>query len=83
MRAIVAYLVAACCLTANAFSGHIGRNHHLSLMGRGISSNVQVLASPQTEETDVEVVARRITVKGDVQGGYYRSCVLNEVSTRN
>jgi hypothetical protein len=27
-----------------------------------------------------EVIARRIIVKGDVQGGYYRSCVLNEVS---
>lgn len=26
-----------------------------------------------------EIVARRIIVKGDVQGGYYRSCVLNEV----
>jgi len=26
-----------------------------------------------------EVVAKRITVKGDVQGGYYRSCVKNEV----
>mmetsp|Transcript_127530 Transcript_127530/g.366885 ORF Transcript_127530/g.366885 Transcript_127530/m.366885 type:complete len:143 (+) Transcript_127530:109-537(+) len=25
-----------------------------------------------------EIVARRIIVKGDVQGGYYRSCVLNE-----
>lgn len=30
------------------------------------------------EDAD-EVVARRIIVKGDVQGGYYRSCVLNEV----
>ena len=28
---------------------------------------------------DEIVVARRIIVKGDVQGGYYRSCVLNEV----
>ena len=26
-----------------------------------------------------EIVARRIIVRGDVQGGYYRSCVLNEV----
>jgi len=26
-----------------------------------------------------ELVARRIVVTGDVQGGYYRSCVLNEV----
>ena len=26
-----------------------------------------------------ELVARRITVVGDVQGGYYRACVKNEV----
>ena len=26
-----------------------------------------------------ELIARRIVVEGDVQGGYYRSCVLNEV----
>ena len=26
-----------------------------------------------------EIIARRIIVIGDVQGGYYRSCVLNEV----
>ena len=31
---------------------------------------------------DDDIVACRIVVKGDVQGGYYRSCVLNEVSTR-
>jgi hypothetical protein len=27
-----------------------------------------------------ELIARRIVVEGDVQGGYYRSCVLNEVN---
>ena len=26
-----------------------------------------------------EVVGRRIKMKGDVNGGYFRSCVLNEV----
>ena len=30
---------------------------------------------------DQDIVARRIIVTGSVQGGYYRSCVLNEVST--
>lgn len=34
-------------------------------------------AEGKTVDPD-EIVARRITVKGDVQGGYYRSCVLNE-----
>lgn len=28
-----------------------------------------------------EIIAKRIIVKGNVQGGYYRSCVLNEVRT--
>ena len=27
-----------------------------------------------------EVIARKIIVRGDVDGGYYRSCVKNEVS---
>ena len=31
------------------------------------------------DDDEEEIVARRIVVTGDVQGGYYRSCVLNEV----
>lgn len=31
-----------------------------------------------SENLDNELVARRIIVSGDVHGGYYRSCVLNE-----
>ena len=42
------------------------------------SHNVQVFAGDESNDPD-EIVARRIIVKGDVQGGYYRSCVLNEV----
>mmetsp|Transcript_26876 Transcript_26876/g.50320 ORF Transcript_26876/g.50320 Transcript_26876/m.50320 type:complete len:173 (-) Transcript_26876:160-678(-) len=34
--------------------------------------------SSQAENDPNEIVARRIVVTGDVQGGYYRSCVLNE-----
>jgi acylphosphatase len=30
------------------------------------------------ESISNEIVARRVIVQGDVQGGYYRSCVLNE-----
>lgn len=26
-----------------------------------------------------DIIAKRIIVTGDVQGGYYRSCILNEV----
>ena len=43
-----------------------------------------VYAEPKEKSGDPdEIVARRIIVKGDVQGGYYRSCVLNEVGCRS
>ena len=31
-------------------------------------------------DDEPDIIAKRIVVSGDVQGGYYRSCVLNEVS---
>lgn len=34
--------------------------------------------STEASHKDNEFVAKRIIVKGDVQGGYYRACVLNE-----
>ena len=51
------------------------------------SSSTSHQQQPQRQETPNggegadanEIVARRIVVVGDVQGGYYRSCVLNEV----
>lgn len=43
------------------------------------SFGFQVAASDSSTETDPnEIIARRIFVEGDVQGGYYRSCVRNE-----
>lgn len=37
-----------------------------------------------TKEGDPsEVIAKRIVVTGDVQGGYYRACVKNEVRGEN
>lgn len=49
----------------------------------GHSSQQQLLtlsaaSGPNSADAD-EVIARRIVVTGDVQGGYYRSCVRNEV----
>lgn len=35
-------------------------------------------ASAAAEEGDNELVAKRLVVSGDVQGGYVRACVLNE-----
>jgi hypothetical protein len=40
---------------------------------------VLALSSDAAGGDPSEIVAKRITVKGDVQGGYYRACVRNEV----
>ncbi|GAX22996.1 hypothetical protein FisN_15Hh107 [Fistulifera solaris] len=40
---------------------------------------VKLLAASDSTSADAdEIIARRILVTGDVQGGYYRSCVRNE-----
>ena len=39
------------------------------------------IASESADDHDPnDIIARRIIVTGDVQGGYYRSCVRNEAS---
>jgi acylphosphatase len=38
----------------------------------------QFMTTNGSEGEDQDIIARRIVVTGDVQGGYYRSCVLNE-----
>ena len=44
----------------------------------------RVSAESGTGETDPkEIIARRIIVEGDVEGGYYRSCVRNEVGNQH
>ena len=44
-------------------------------------STERVRTNLAAEVDNNEIVGRRILVKGDVNGGYYRSCVLNEVSS--
>eukprot|EP00978_Attheya_sp_CCMP212_P007654 scaffold17766_cov54-Attheya_sp.AAC.4 len=41
------------------------------------SSSTLSMSSSSPDESN-EIVARKIIVSGDVMGGYYRSCVLNE-----
>jgi acylphosphatase len=43
----------------------------------GISANAKANEGKDDDDDD-DVVAKRIIVKGDVQGGYVRACVLNE-----
>jgi hypothetical protein len=49
-------------------------------MTGSVPRSLVVVSEANGDEHDAsEVIARRITLKGAVQGGYYRSCVLNEV----
>jgi hypothetical protein len=50
-----------------------------TVIGSMPRSLVVVSEANGDEHDATEVIARRITLKGAVQGGYYRSCVLNEV----
>ena len=44
------------------------------------SKGMPTLFMTNDEQDPNETVARRIIVTGDVDGGYYRTCVINEVS---
>ena len=57
--------------TTRTFSSAVVRPH--------ASTTTRLALSAKEEEDEDELIARRIVVEGDVQGGYYRSCVLNEV----
>lgn len=78
MRTTIVYLlaVALSCFTADAF------------VSKGMLKEVASASQPKTvlflaDGADgADIVAKRIFVKGDVQGGYYRSCVKNEVSEK-
>lgn len=44
-----------------------------------LSSTAETSGSDKATTDPTELIAKRIVVEGDVQGGYFRSCVLNEV----
>ncbi|KAG7353709.1 acylphosphatase [Nitzschia inconspicua] len=57
----------------------MGRNHaELFRVAAETASASSTSQSGENMNDPNEIVARRIVVEGDVQGGYYRSCVLNE-----
>jgi hypothetical protein len=50
------------------------------IKGHPTPTMVKLSAASDSTSVDAdEIIARRIVVTGDVQGGYYRSCVRNEV----
>mmetsp|Transcript_7705 Transcript_7705/g.21452 ORF Transcript_7705/g.21452 Transcript_7705/m.21452 type:complete len:154 (-) Transcript_7705:270-731(-) len=74
----LALLLCQLCAVATAFSSPSVRMTRASRTGIFATEQEETTAAvEETGERD-ELIARRIVVEGDVQGGYYRSCVLNE-----
>jgi hypothetical protein len=56
------------------------RQFFIPLSAPIVASSTRCSALHDADAADPsEIVAKKIVVKGDVQGGYYRACVLNEV----
>ena len=62
----------------NTFSTH--HHHNTALYAASDSSSAPNHYRESTSGDPSELIARRIVVTGDVNGGYYRSCVKNEGS---
>jgi hypothetical protein len=71
--------------SAQAFTPYSGCSKRSGLSTHIFAETAEAESAPSKSggEDPNEIVARRIIVKGDVQGGYYRSCVLNEVRADN
>ena len=61
----------------NTFATH---HHHNTALYASDSSSAPNHYRESTSGDPSELIARRIVVTGDVNGGYYRSCVKNEGS---
>ena len=82
------FVVLCCCsswsVQVHAFVSPRYPSSSLSSQQQQQVFNFRVSAESGTGETDPkEIIARRIIVEGDVEGGYYRSCVRNEVGTQH
>jgi len=79
------FVVLCCCsswsVQVHAFVSPRYPSSSLSSQQQQQVFDFRVSAESGTGETDPkEIIARRIIVEGDVEGGYYRSCVRNEAS---
>jgi hypothetical protein len=80
LLAILLALVVAC-FNLGSVDGFL-LNNQLAVVRTSCSSSSQHFLAQEDNNNasdNDDYVAKRIIVKGDVQGGYYRSCVLNEV----
>ena len=82
------FVVLCCCsswsVQVHAFVSPRYPSSSLSSQQQQQVFDFRVSAESGTGETDPkEIIARRIIVEGDVEGGYYRSCVRNEVGNQH
>jgi len=73
VHAILTLILALTFSLVGAFAPTLASTNRLAFQPRKLA------ATEGSSADESEVIARRIIVTGDVQGGYYRSCVLNEV----
>ena len=72
LHAILSLILALTFSFVGAFAPSLASTNRLAF-------HPKLAATKGSSADESEVIARRIIVTGDVQRGYYRSCVLNEV----
>ena len=58
-------------------------NQMLASQSHFVSSSKLSMAEAEVEADPTEIIGRRIIVSGDVDGGYVRTCINNEVSSQH
>lgn len=79
MKYLKRFRVTAFLLIGGLINASLGFVGHSSQQFKPLAI-ISAANDPKSADAD-ELIARRIVVTGDVQGGYYRSCVRNEVRT--
>ena len=78
MKRYFAFLLLA--LVGVAVDGFVPTSPRPTILTSALFAETAASTDDAAIADDDEIIGRRIVVKGDVNGGYYRSCVLNEVS---
>lgn len=82
MRPFLVLFLASLCLWGTlAFQSFSRPNINRLSVRRVAEQSTTDLNVADSKPDQNELIAKRIIVEGNVQGGYYRSCVLNEVRT--
>ncbi len=79
ITAVFPMLLLLLSIASSAWGFTASQNHHRLIVTPPSSSSTTRHAASSTGGDPSEIIARKITVCGDVDGGYYRACVKNEV----